>query len=303
MKLPRLSTFPLQKPFERVELTTPLSEVALRLVVNCYTDAAFVIGTATVICGNLLLTAKHVLDEVWDKPPAEASPTVVNKHLAAIQLLPGPEYIIWDVVDGVAGPIADIALLRLGTNPRKSNPEKPHVWRQPQLNPFAPDIGERLVAFGYRNSTIQVSKNLQGGPHIELNDEPITSVGIVREIYEMRRDQLLPFPCYQVSARFDRGMSGGPVYDETGCLCGLVCSNVDGSHLDGEPVSYVTTLWPMFRSIISMDRGDAYPRGIRYPAIELARGGQIFVPDLPRLERWIAERIGPPPASSKGTTP
>ena len=295
MPLARLSTFPLHKPFERVDPTTPLSEVALRLVVNCYTDSAFVVGTATVICGNLLVTARHVLDQVWDTPPTEKSANQIKKHLAAIQLLPGPEYIIWDVVDGFADPASDIALLRLGTNPGRSHPKSTHQWRQPHVNPFAPEVGERVMAFGYRNSAIQVSKNAEGGPHIELNDEPITSVGLVREIYEMRRDQRLPFPCYQVSARFDRGMSGGPVYDETGCLCGLVCSNVEGSHIDGEPVSYVTTLWPIFRAIINMDRGDAYPRGVRYAAIDLARGGQISVPDLPRLEKWFAERIRPSP--------
>jgi hypothetical protein len=99
---------------------------------------------------------------------------------------------------------------------------------------------------------------------MELNDEPMASVGIVREIFDSRRDLYgMPWPCYQVSARFDAGMSGGPVYDETGSLCGLVCSNIDGSHIDGEPVSYVTTLWPLFRLIISQDRGAHFPRGVR----------------------------------------
>ncbi len=119
------------------------------------------------------------------------------------------------------------------------------------------------------------------------------SIGVVRDIFEMRRDQHLPFPCYQVSARFDGGMSGGPVFDETGSLCGLVCSNIDSSHLEGEPISYVTTLWPLFCNVVNGDRGDKYPQGVSYPAIELARGGQIFVADLPRLEEWLAAKVGP----------
>ncbi|MGA7749795.1 MAG: serine protease, partial [Gallionella sp.] len=205
-----------------------------------------------------------------------------------------PEYVVWEVVGGIMCPVSDIALLQLATNPGKSHPDSTYQWRCPQVNPFAPEIGKRVAAFGYRKSLVQISKNVDGGNHIDLNDEPMLSIGIVKEIHEMQRDSaLLPFPCYQVSARFDGGMSGGPVFDETGSLCGIVCSNVDGSHLDGEPVSYVTTLWPLFRLIISADRGDSYPRGVRYPAIELARGGQISVPDIHRLNKWFAERIDP----------
>lgn len=161
----------------------------------------------------------------------------------------------------------------------------------PIVNPFAPLVGERIAAFGYKDAVVKPSRNSNGGNHLEVNDDPMTSVGLVREIFEWRRDGLLNFPCYQVSSRFARGMSGGPVFDETGSLCGLVCSNIEGSHLDGEPVSYVTTLWPIFRLIVSGDRGDRFPRGVRYPAIELARGGQIRVTDLPRLERWFASHV------------
>ena len=97
-------------------------------------------------------------------------------------------------------------------------------------------------------------------------------------MFATHRDQVqLPFPCYQVSTRFDAGMSGGPVFDETGALCGLVRSNVAGSHIDAEPISYVTTLWPMFHTTISGDRGDAYPRGVTYPVFELARDNIIAV--------------------------
>jgi len=291
MPLPRLSTFPLDKPFERQEPTTSLSEMALRLVVNFYTEDAYVIGTATVICGNLLVTAKHVLLAAVDQFDVENPCRMIDKPIAAVQVLPGPEYNVWDVVEGILDPVSDIALLRLGTNPGRSNPNNLHVWRQPRVNPFAPDVGDRVAAFGYRKSLVRVTRNADGGSHTELNDEPMISVGVVGQIHEMQRDRLLPFPCYQVSARFDAGMSGGPVYDETGCMCGLVCSGFEGAHLDGEPVSYVTTLWPLFRLIVNGDRGDDYPRGVHYPAIELARGGQITVPDLFRLEHWFAAQV------------
>lgn len=285
--------FPLHKPFERQDPTTALSEIALRLVVNFYSDAPEVVGTATVMCHHLLVTAKHVFRGIWDSEPITAEPRVtIDKHVVALQVLPGREYAVWNVTEGIADPASDIALLRLGSDPAGSS-NNCHRWKQPYINPFAPEVGERVAAFGYRHGRVRVSNNAQGSHHVDLDDEPITSVGVIRQIFEWGRDRvMLPFPCYRVSARFDGGMSGGPVFDETGCMCGIVCNNLDGSHLDGEPVSHVTTLWPLFRLIVDADRGAGYPRGIRYPALELARGGQISVLDLPRLEEWFAENIG-----------
>lgn len=302
MRRPRISTFPLHEPFKRQDPTTPLSEIALRLVVNFYSGAPKVVGTATVMCGHLLVTAKHVLRDIWDSEPAPAESSVnIDKHVVAVQVLPGPEYTVWDVTEGIADPVSDIALLRLGSNPARSSNNGPHRWKQPCVNPFAPEVGECVAAFGYRRGHVRASNDASGGRHVDLDDEPMASVGVVQEIFEWRRDRvMLPFPCYQVSARFDGGMSGGPVFDETGCICGVVCDNFDGSHLDGEPISYVAMLWPLFRLIVDADRGDGYPRGIRYPAIELARGGLISVPDLPGLEEWFTEHVGPAPDPSTG---
>jgi hypothetical protein len=259
MKLPRLSKFPLHKPFEREWPTTPLSEAGLRLVADIYTPEARVLGSAIVICGHLVATAKHALQDLMN---VRQDTTVEIEHaLSVVQVMPGPRYIVWDITEGLVDPTSDIALLQLGANPKRSHPEIPIVWRQPRVNPFPPEVGETVAAFGYRRSSILVAPNAEGGSHIELNDEPMTSVGLVREIYHSRRDGMLPFPCYQVSARFDGGMSGGPVFDETGSLCGIVCSNVAGSHIDGEPISYVTTLWPIFRLRMNFTRGEGWPKG------------------------------------------
>jgi hypothetical protein len=146
MKLPRLSTFPLHKPFQREEPTTPLSEAGLRLVADIYTDQARVLGSAIVIAGNLILTAKHVLDGLFSTIQMEPA-AQIEHHLSAFQLLPGPRYIIWDIAGGMLDPTSDLALFQLATNPGMSNPEIPISWRQPRVNPFAPDIGERIVAF------------------------------------------------------------------------------------------------------------------------------------------------------------
>ena len=298
---PRLSTFPLERPFEELEPTTPLSEVVLRLVVDFYSDAPFVIGTATILCGHLLVTAKHVLLSVPGIEVPHNGDTArsavdrsVHRGLVAVQVLPGPEYVIWDVVSAILHRGSDLALLRTSSNPGMSHPESAVVWRTPIVNPFAPQVGERVAAFGYRRGQARATRKATGVRHVAMNDELMSSIGVVREVHEWRRDSaMLPFPCYQVSARFDSGMSGGPVIDEYGSLCGLVCASVEGAYQFGEPISFATMLWPIFTLMIDGDRGDDYPRGVVYPAIELARDGQIHIADRSRLMAWFKAHIDP----------
>ena len=300
-----LSTFPINKPFERLETHAPIAELVLRLVVDFYSDAPVVVGSATILCRHLLLTAGHVLKS---KPLLERSDVGksglgersvrVDRGLVAIQILPDGEIVIWDVVSAIAHPSSDLALLQTSSDPRRSHPDWPRRLGTPRVNPFAPQVGERVAAFGYRRGHALASRNVAGGMHIDVDDEFISSVGVVREVHEWRRDRvMLSFPCYQVGARFDVGMSGGPVFDEYGSLCGIVCTNVDGSHRPGEPISFVTTLWPLFTLIIDFDRGDSYDRGVRYPAIELARDGQVQVADRSRLFNWFSVHIDPGVAS------
>ena len=58
---PKLSTFPLDRPFEKQDATTSLSEVGLRLVLDFDSEAPEIIGTCTIVSGFLAMTAKHVL--------------------------------------------------------------------------------------------------------------------------------------------------------------------------------------------------------------------------------------------------
>ena len=46
--------------------------MALRLVLNFYSDAPQAVGTATVVCGQLLVTGKHVLREFSNTKPWRA---------------------------------------------------------------------------------------------------------------------------------------------------------------------------------------------------------------------------------------
>ena len=129
----------------------------------------------------------------------------------------------------------------------------------------------------------------------ELQDKPTTSIGEVKRIYSTRRDSaMLSFPCYEVNARFDPGMSGGIVVDGSGALCGLICSSLPGDSPEEQAISHVTTLWPMLRTLISADRGGDYARGVTYPMIDLALDGLIRVTDLTLLDpKYFPDRVLP----------
>ena len=69
-------------------------------------------------------------------------------------------------------------------------------------------------------------------------------------------------------------MSGGPIFNDKGFLCGIICSNLPPIKDGEEHVSYVTCLWPLMAITIDIDRY-GYPKGVKYPILELAKDGFI----------------------------
>jgi len=266
---------------------SPISEMALRLVVERSGWRLDVVGTATLVCGHLAITARHVLEHVLRaygaKPKSSKYYEIDDYELKLYQVLPGPIYRIWRVHS--AWPTStDIAFLHLGLDGTTVADEK-IIWKQPFVRALPPPVGQKVVAFGYRESKIHVREGDDGQHHIELNDRPTTSIGTVRQVYPSGRDLImLPFPCFEIEARFDPGMSGGMVIDQAGQLCGLICASLQHNDPDAPPISYVASLWPMLKTVISADRGDRYPRGVSYPAIDLAIEGLIRVTDLDQLD-------------------
>ena len=287
MAVSMVHNLPPTPAFQDERPDSPISEMALRVVVERPEWKFDVVGTATLVCGHLAITARHVLEHALRtygvKQKTSGYAEIDNYELKLYQVLPGPNYRIWRV--HAAWPTAtDIAFLHLGLDGTTVANEKVS-WKQPLLRALPPPVGQKVVAFGYRESKINVREGEDGQHHIELNDRPTTSIGTVRQVYPSGRDAvMLPFPCFEIEARFDPGMSGGMVIDEAGRLCGLICASLQHNDPNAPPISYVASLWPMLRTVISVDRGDRFPRGISYPAIDLAIDGLIRVADLHELD-------------------
>ena len=85
--------------------TDPIQELALRVVVELPGWEMHVIGTATLICGHLAVTAKHVLDAIISRFGARQSSKGVEidgYSIRLYQVLPGPIYRVWiDIITGI----------------------------------------------------------------------------------------------------------------------------------------------------------------------------------------------------------
>ncbi len=285
--MPMVHNLPPTPAFRDERPDSPISEIALRVVVEFSGWQLYVVGTATLIAGHVAITARHVLDYVvrtyGAKQKAGMQMEIDGYELKLYQVLPGPKYRIWRVCTAWVC-ATDIVVLHLGLD-RATLPDEKIEWRQLSLRVLPPPVGQKVIAFGYRESKINVTEGDDGTHHIELNDRPTTSIGTVRQIYHSQRDAvMLSFPCFEVEARFDSGMSGGMVVDETGALCGLICASLQNSDPSALPMSYVASLWPMLKTVISVDRGDRYPRGVSYPMIDLVIDGLLRVNDFHELD-------------------
>jgi hypothetical protein len=115
-------------------------------------------------------------------------------------------------------------------------------------------------------------------PEIEYKSR--TTTGHVIDIHhELRDSAKLPFPCFQVNARFDGSMSGGPVFNSDGNLCGIVCSSIPADEEFSEHVSYVSTLWPMLGLTVQIEDPTNTGKFIDYLFSDYFDSGQLFAVD------------------------
>jgi len=224
---------------------------------------------------RLALAARHVLRHF-------AKELSTPHSILASQGGPGESEVLWNVVGAQTFSELDIALLQLA--PRGDEALPPPITLR--LSP--PEKGERVLAFGCRQSTFSGSEDAAKRESIVWRQSLILSEGEVREVFPLRRDRsFVRFPSFHISALCPPGTSGGPVLDAAGRVCGVICTGWDMMEA-AEDVSYVSTLWPA----MSIPIRDA--DGSLQPALEFAKRGKI------RCEGWErVELLQPEDNSSK----
>jgi len=126
--------------------------------------------------------------------------------------------------------------------------EKKELLQLPsvKLSPGVPKVGEKIIGFGYYQSqAILTAEVVEGKQVAEYKQETAFTTGEIVEIHSPKRDSsMLTFPCFQTSARFELGMSGGPIFNEKGFVCGVICSGYKEATDENGHVTYSSMIWP-----------------------------------------------------------
>lgn len=211
------------------------------------------VGTATVIAPHLAITCKHVITDYLQRYRVrleEDADTHTNFALTAFMFMEdGRSAVAFGIQKMVLCEFTDVAILRLGDAP---TPAPFDSWLLPRLDLFAPSVGSRIHAVGYHSATFNGRYGSEGT--ISITRDVAMSEGEVIEVHPRRRDARLNFPCFHTDARFDGGMSGGPVFNADGALCGIISSNLPPTTDDEAHVSYVATLAPIAAARIDFGR-------------------------------------------------
>lgn len=268
-----VSKFSKEPSFKVTDLEQPITEFALSL--GTMKGELWVPGgTAVIVAPGLAMTAKHVLTLGHIKAHGE-KPLQGNSELSfsmqAIQIQNtsgGVKGAIWNILKIYGSASTDIAFLEL--TPFSEEAAK-YKWRIPKMNLKPPEVGARIVGFGYSKHQIASKES-----EVEWSLEGTTIVGEVKNVYREKRDAaMLNFPCFETNVKFTDGMSGGPIFDNEGHLCGLICEHLYEGETDRvDAHSHVVTLWPAVGTEISTE-GFGFPRGTSYPFLKLIELGYV----------------------------
>jgi hypothetical protein len=113
------------------------------------------------------------------------------------------------------------------------------------LSPGIPKVGEYVLGIGYYGMKGEiVPQTGDSKPVIKYAERTALTTGQITEVYPVKRDMVMaPWPCLRTDARFEHGMSGGPIINEHGGVCGVICSAVSGIEDSEGYISFGSLLW------------------------------------------------------------
>jgi S1-C subfamily serine protease len=224
--------------FRQVDLASDrFRNVVLLVARDPNNGEAHALGSGFFVAGNFVMTAKHVIDEAWARLGQDTKrqfDVIAPFQMQAFQWPKGDgKLATWNVDSNWDSEFSDIALLRVLPSDEVATANFPA--RVDVMNVYPPAAGETVIGVGFPKTLLN-----HDYINLELGLHPSTATGRVTQIYEAYRDKgLLNFPCFDVATPVFGGMSGGPIFNEAGELCGIVCAGIEGY-----PSFSGVSLWP-----------------------------------------------------------
>ena len=277
---------------KKTDLSSPIARQAVLLVGRNGVSPTKADGSGVFVGDRLIMTARHVVQWYWDTySDSRVRMDRPGKKMADFGMFAvqaqgnNAEPALWAANKVAVCPYSDLALISVVPVNELAKTQPPLVPLR--LNILPPMKGEKIAAFGYASTRVTA----ESGQQLKFQLNPSTSMGIVTDVFPEKRDSsLLSFPSYQVEAHFIGGMSGGPIFNQAGELCGLICSG--GSGDEDVPMANGVVLWPMVGIRI-----DHHIPGVisepPYTILELARARLIDVRDWQYVEANVEQYEDP----------
>ncbi len=195
------------------------------------------IGSGVIVGPGIILTASHVFDEFPCKDSGPILMSFLPENKGRIWLpkstvnCSGPSrFQPWDSSSKI---VSDLTIMSCDLH---SDALTEYPLSLIPMELCLPLPKTRLWAVGFRDGELGADT---------ANVAPLVSSGLVTECFPDGRGERMPSPCVEVDMETLGGMSGGPVFNESGRLVGIVSSSFDGGP------SYVTLIWDALR--LSLD--------------------------------------------------